>query len=113
MENSAKQPGRSVAAAALLLTALLLPQLAHAQAGEYGTIEGDVARDGVLAPPGEIVQPDAGDAPSIGSVGIPAGENIPDAGDAPSIGSVGIPAGEGELSAGDAPSIGESSRIFD
>ena len=111
-------PGKSTApaclvSALLLASPFLAPGLANAQAGEFGTFEGEMGRDGELAAPGMIAQPDAGDAPSIGSVGMAAGENIPDAGDAPSIGSVGIPAGEGELDAGDAPSIGESSSLFD
>lgn len=103
--------GRQVLAATALL--LMCSSLSWAQAGEFGTIGGDIARDGTLAPPGEIALPDAGNAPSIGSIGIPTGEQIQDAGEDPSIGSVGIPAGEGNLGAGDAPSIGESSKIFD
>lgn len=99
--------------AAMILSVLLGANSAAAQAGEFGTIDGDIARDGTLAPAGRIAIPNAGDSPSIGSVGIPAGENIRDAGDDPSIGSVGIPAGEGFPTAGDNPSIGESSNIFD
>ena len=97
----------------ILALSLLAASSAGAQDGEFGTFEGDMGRDGTLAAPGVIAQPDAGDAPSIGSEGFPAGENIPDAGDAPSIGSMGTPAGEGIADAGDAPSIGESSEIFD
>jgi len=100
-------------AAVLFAGSFLTTPLAGAQDGEFGTFDGDMGRDGTLAAPGVIAEPDAGDAPSIGSVGIPAGENIPDAGDAPSIGSVGIPAGEGLDDVGDNPSIGESSQIFD
>ena len=97
----------------ILALSLLAASSAGAQDGEFGTFEGDMGRDGTLAAPGVIAPPDAGDAPSIGSEGLPAGENIPDAGDAPSIGSMGTPAGEGIADAGDAPSIGESSEIFD
>ena len=100
-------------AAGLFTGSLLTATLAGAQAGEFGTFDGDMGRDGTLAAPGVIAEPDAGDAPSIGSVGTPAGEDFRDAGDAPSIGSVGIPAGEGFADAGDNPSIGESSEIFD
>ena len=97
---------------ALLVSGLLATTSAVAQDGEFGTFDGDIGRDGTLAAPGMIASPDAGDAPSIGSEGMPVGEDIPDAGDAPSIGSVGTPAGEGIDDAGDAPSIGESSEIF-
>ena len=97
---------------ALLVAGLLATPPAVAQDGEFGTFDGDIGRDGTLAAPGMIASPDAGDAPSIGSEGMPVGEDIPDAGDAPSIGSVGTPAGEGIDDAGDAPSIGESSEIF-
>jgi hypothetical protein len=79
--------------AAMILSLLLGASSAAAQAGEFGTIEGDIARDGTLAPAGTIAIPDAGEAPSIGSVEIPAGEGFP--------------------TAGDNASIGESSDVFD
>lgn len=108
-----KRRSLSLFSAAVFTAAVFIAPSAQAQDGAFGTMDGDIGRDGTFAPPGIIAEPDAGDAPSIGASGFPAGEGIRDAGDAPSIGSEGIPAGEGERDAGDAPSIGEASNIFD